>query len=590
MLGESSARLPGEALARKVAPWLLFAAVSWLAFRAFVAGRTKAFALDEFYYAHHTWTLTRSAEALYATLLEGTRFVTSFVLAPVVLLAGDEPSRMIWVRLFMLPIFFASLALLGTLAHRHAPAGQKVLASLLTLFFALSLQPLVWHAVEIRPDSIALCLVLLALVLMGSRSLPRAGPALAGVCLFLGCFTSIKVVVYGSVLALFFLGDLGARRRARSEVLGNSLCFAGGFAAGCALLALAVLSAGTGAEFYDGFYGSSRLHQHYYPEIEWSRFLLPFLYDSKLVLGLAALGAVAVCVRSGRGFRRGSVDPALAIVLLALGALASYLIQKAAYPYSLIPFAAFVAVLAAWGTTQSLAVAARIAHPIVRSGIALGLACMLAWIAYAAHERLDVTQDNARQIEVQAAIGRLTAPDDVVYDMSGSFFARPRAHRLAFVDDARRLRYGEARLIREIERDLVDREAVLFVHDIRFEINFDDTPLGRFVRRNYQRYNDDLRLWGKSWSTRRAFEDEFWAIRSGKYFVHPPELAPGLRIDGTPLSEPIVALEKGEHRLSFRPVDRSRRTLYLIWLPRDGRPFDPAARHPRRSLGQFVLP
>jgi hypothetical protein len=202
---------------------------------------------------------------------------------------------------------------------------------------------------------------------------------------------------------------------------------------------------------------------------------------------------------------------------------------------------------------------------------------------------------NDEQLEVLRTIGELTTAGDAAYDMSGAYVYRPHGHRFVFVDKSRRRGLG-AELDREVPRSLIDREVVMFVWDARFASHWRKRRLGKFVLEHYQPYSEELFFWG---SEIRAAADtptthEFLAVKTGRYFVHPPAAATRIRIDGQPLERPTTELTRGPHRVEITAAAKDA-DIYLVWLPATGVPFNPtrhrsySARRKNR-LARWILP
>jgi hypothetical protein len=577
---------PRLALAGLVA---LGASVVALLVRASRLAWIKAYAIDEFYYAHRAWTALHPGKSFRDHLLAEHGFVTDLAYAPAVLLGGGDPARMIYLRPCAMAFFAVGLGALGWLAAhcltpRPASPARRLGTALLAMLLALLCPRVVWHAVEIRPDGVALCLVLAAVALLCA---PRPGPrwraSLGGILLALAGLASIKVLVYGAPIALVWLADLAAWRRGRATALGHPPWLACSFLLVVGVVVLVAALQGVLPLLWHGIAVEPRVHEAYYPaQSAWPPFRT-YLHQAWPLWLLAIPGLVsalwprASATWSDRGQR-------ILLVLLPVSGWLSFFVQRAPYSYSLMPGHAFTVLLAAGGLAALLR-----ALPAGPAGLlCLGAAPLLAWRGGAA---LEPRFRNQRQIEVQRLIHRLVSEEDRVYDMSATFVYRPRAHELAFVDKARRLRFGAA-LDRDVPAALVAGEAMLFIHETRFHSNFRDRPLGRFIATHYQRYNDDLRVWGRQWPGGASVSDTFLAPRAARYFVHPPDaLQRGtLTIDGRPVTAPIVTLERGHHPVRWQPGANPPARLHLIWLPRDGRPFDPAAPSPPFELGRRVLP
>ena len=138
------------------------------------------------------------------------------------------------------------------------------------------------------------------------------------------------------------------------------------------------------------------------------------------------------------------------------------------------------------------------------------------------------------------------------------------------------MRDAEAnRLSREVPQALLDRGCVLWLRDLRS----DTLPrhLRTFLAEHFQPLDGDLSLWGQRFHS--PVRATFLASRDDRYFVDPPDAVKGgLRIDDRPVSSVTFSLTAGPHSVEYSGPLRS---IYLLWLPRDGKTWSPKQGLPR---------
>jgi hypothetical protein len=109
-------------------------------------------------------------------------------------------------------------------------------------------------------------------------------------------------------------------------------------------------------------------------------------------------------------------------------------------------------------------------------------------------------------------------------------------------------------------------------------------PLRSFLLESFQPYDADLWFWGRRWDITTGdgttgdgtgvLTAEFRAVRDGSYFVWPLQAAARgeLTVGGERLTAPVIELTAGTYGVYYQGEERQ---LSLIWLPADGRPFEP---------------
>jgi len=544
----------------------LVAGLAWFAFQAVLLAHVKYFSLDEFQYAHAAW-LVAHGQVPYRDFFEVHFPLVYQLLAPAFLLAGDDPRAIVWLRVGMLP-FVAVACVAAALLNRRRGDVATLGAPLLLL----ALPAWVTLATEIRPDSVAGALFLAALaVLRIARTSDRAAGFASGLLLAAAVWGSQKAAFYGSVFALAFASDMLAWRRRGSgagSLLRSPVAFAAGAASGLGTIALYLTLTGSWQAWWHWCFVWAAAHQQGYPGFGWDRYFVPILLDAPWLFALATVGVVRTVLEL-RAFGRAALRDPDALLLAALAStFASFALQRAPYPYSLLPFLAVVAVFAARGAGELVAAHAR---PVVRVGAALVLLALLA--LQSATLASFVAASNAGQLATLERVASLTEPGDAAYDNSGGYVARPHAYRYFYTDSFLRESIADT-LVREVPQAIVASGAVLHLRDLRFDTL--PAPLRAFVARHFQPLDGDVALWGQHYVVPGdgRLEASFLAVRDDHYFVTPASLLERgtLAIDGAPVTEPVFQLTAGPHRVEYQGPPGE---IEILWLPRDGRTWQP---------------
>ncbi|MFO0688469.1 MAG: glycosyltransferase family 39 protein [Myxococcota bacterium] len=573
--GEGSARSLRIGLALGLG--LALAGLVGLAMRISLA---RAFAVDEFAYAHAGWMIAQGAVPhldFFETKFSGPLWLFSIVFA----LGGDDPHLIGALRIFCWLFVAVVVAGVGLVNRRIHP-----LAPLATAVVLLANPVFTNTAIEIRPDTVALAFLVAALVLIGRADTGRravVGLAI-GVLLGLSAVCSAKVSIYASPLALVWLLERrpGSDRAAR--LFRAPFAVAAGFAA--VLVGSLGLLVGTGS--LEAFIAQAIAHNRQFLVGERWR---PWQLDVQFVLMNApwlhalALVGLAGIVRPEKSASRetdasgeASADRAAArarrmdLVLAAMlaTAFASHAIQLYPFLYSLLPFMALEAIFAGRGLVGIVRwIAVWPAAPLRRLvavglagwsaiGIAMGAALLAALGA----------PSNQGQRALFDEIERVSGPGDAIYDNSGSYVARRSAYFLPWTDAPIRALWAE-KLVQEVPRAIEASECVVAVVDERF--GGLPPALQGYLQAHFKPWSGSVLLWGADFAVRDgAVEGEFVANRSGTYRIQPAEVATsgGLSIDGRPVSGEVVELARGSHAVAYRGNSEGFR---LQWLPGDRR-------------------
>ena len=334
------------------------------------------------------------------------------ILAPVFVIAGDDPTAIVGLRLGMLP--FLALAC-GGVAILNARQGR--LAALAAPVLLLALPAFVTLATEIRPDAIAAALFLASLGLLRvERVSDRLCGAGSGFLLAASAWGSQKAAFYGSIFALTLLVDLAARRgdRVRGDrpLLRSPAAFVGGVVAGVAVVAIYLTATGSWAAWWNWCFTWAVEHQRHYPGFPWRRYFDPILVDAPWLFLLAAWGLVRTLRALRERGRDATRDPDTLLVGALVSTFASFALQRAPYPYSFLAFLAIVTVFAGRGVGDLLATKAR---PVVRLTLAMALLVVLAVQSVTFSTIL--ADSNAAQLDVLGGSGgslhRTTPPTTI---------------------------------------------------------------------------------------------------------------------------------------------------------------------------------
>lgn len=544
----------------------LLACLCWFGLQAVLLARVKYFSLDEFQYAHAAW-LVAHGEVPYRDFFEVHFPLVYQVLAPLFRVTGDDPTAIATLRLGMLPFLLVACCAAALLNRRRG-----AVATLAAPLLLLALPPFVTLATEIRPDAAACALFLGSLgVLRLRRASDHAAGFASGLLLAAAVWGSQKAAFYGSVYALAFVLDVAARRTrgtAARPLLRSPAAFVLGAATGLGAVALYLTATGSWAAWWSWCFAWAAAHQRGYPGFPWGRYFVPILVDAPWLFALAAWGALRTLQELRALGRTATEEPDLLLLAAFASTFASFALQRAPYPYSLLPFLAVAAVLAARGVSDLLGARTR---PALRVAAALVLLGLLA-LQSATLTRF-VAASNEGQLAVLERVGRLTDPTDTAYDNSGGYVARPHAYRYFYTDSYLRESMPET-LVREVPAAIVAQGAVLHLRDLRFDAL--PAPLRAFVTRHFQPLDGDVALWGQHFAVPAGgrLDASFLAVRDDRYFVTPPGVLEhgSLTIDGVRVTEPVFQLAKGEHHVVYEgdPVE-----LDILWLPRDGRTWQP---------------
>ncbi|RKG62279.1 hypothetical protein D7X30_02900 [Corallococcus sp. AB011P] len=540
--------------------WGLGVVLGVLALQASRLALHKAFSIDEFQYAHAAWLMAHG-QVPYRDFFEVHFPLVYQLLAPLFWLLGDDPRNVLALRAAMLVPLAGACVSVFLLNRRE---GR--IAALLAPVLLLCSPGFLHFATEVRPDALTAALFLGALAALAVQPGSVRSSLLAGALLVASAWGSQKALFFGGLVGAVLLADLLPRGNGSPALIAAPRAFFAGIVVATSAVAAYLTVTGSWDAWWRWCFVWASEHQRHYPGFSWREYLVPALGAQPAFFLLAAVGLVATFLRLLKHPR----TPDLLLFVAAPATFGAYALQRAPFPYSLLPFLGVLAPFAARGI---IVVLSGLRTPAVRT---LGLAGLggLFVVQEAQVEALLAGGGNARQREVLARIAALTGPEDVVYDNSGGYVSRPHAHFYFYTDAY--LRGSLAGLLSdEMPRVLVEQGCVLRVDDLRTS----GLPLAlrRFLDAHYQPYDGDLYLWGQRYrvpSNSGALADHFLAVRADRYFVQPASTLDtgSLFIDGERITAPEFTLSRGEHTLRY---EGRAEAFQLLWLPRDAKRWTP---------------
>jgi hypothetical protein len=531
----------------------------------------KKYNVDEFTYGHAAWLISRGQVPYRDFFCHHFPFHLYLMAVPF-LFMDDDPRNIACLRLAML-LFLALIGLTVWYINGRHDRALGLPAPLL-LF---SILPFVSSATEIRPDPVACEFFLAAIaVLVPPITRVKIRGLVSGLLLGLSIWTSEKVLCYGVVFALAFVVDVAVNRKRKTGCLladpwaflvGNLLVGAGV----CLYLALTHSWSAWYRWSVEWTLAYQRQHAGFSWQNEfWPNILLPWWLLPSAIVGLA--GTIRRISRMGQD-RWAQTD------LLLVGATAStfvsFALQRSPYVYSLIPFFAVLSMFSARGVIAIARFVAQSKQGSRGERIAALAALAVSWTITTGMDfaKSLYFPSNAGQRRMLAQIADLTTVEDPVYDNCGAFVTRPHVSFFYFTNAFIRRQKG-AMLATDIPKAILEKECTVALFDERFLTV--PRSLREFVLNNFQPMSADLAVWGRHYRVKRGYEMEatFYAIRNGRYFVHPPEAVKQGRlvIDGVEIATPVFELPKGERRIRY---DGEIEEFCVVCLPRNGRPFQP---------------
>ncbi|MCG8457013.1 MAG: hypothetical protein MI919_12090 [Holophagales bacterium] len=564
--------------------WGVLAAISaWLMVENVRLSLAAELTLDELQYANGAWSIAKG-EVIYRDFFEHHLPLLHQLMAPLWIGAGDDPRHILVLRLAMLPVFALALAA-GFWLNR----GRGALGAALTVPVLLAVPSLSAMQTQIRPDALsgALYLAALAAIQPSTRLSRHQRAFLAGVFFALAAWGTLKIVYIGLPFVAAWCADLVAfARRRRAEppyLLGDPITFAGGVVVVGVLVLSGPLMGGTFDDVIRWAVLYNFEHQRVYPGFPWWSNFGQLLHRSFWLLPAAAVGVVFTVRRlrrSGRPHGDWLLLASLATTFL------SFVWQTAPYLYSLIPFILVAGVLAARGlaaAVEACGAAGRRGKPVaVFAGVLLALwgvgELQRSGLALAKQRE----NDNERQMATLGRLHQITEPDEVVFHQWAGHISRPSAHFFHFLEASTwRLRGEELRT--ELVRALVEKEVTVYYHHTLFPRL--PAELRVYLLERFHPLDEDLWIYGQRfvggdpeggaaprYPEGGAAPQFFDAVRSGRYFVSPPEAAGRLRIEGRAPESPLLYLDRGRYRVE---VAEAGDDVFLLWLPGDGVPFTP---------------
>lgn len=557
---------------KKTLNTLLLAWVALLFFEAFRFGINKFYSIDEFQYAHAAWLVSKGFVP-YRDFFDH-HFPFLYQLAsPIFFLSKDNPSAMALMRWFMIPWWAWMVISLGYLNRRVGMAS-----ALLGIAFLLSMKPFLERATEFRPDVLAFSFFVGALVLVSPRThaLGKWHLFFSGILMGACLWSSQKAFYYAWIFLMPFVLKLFARRFEENDLdTFRTIPFTVGLAS--VFLSVLLYLVGT-KSFSPWMYWCiywARIHQSEYPGFVWTRYFSPVFRQYYFVFLLAGF----MWAQSIRNWLRGErVLVELFLLLSWPSTFCAAAFQRAAYPYSFIPFYGISCLFA--GRTvyfvEQLISKRKFLNPLSRvaTTVLLGIAIVWNGINGFLSGRVSERESNHYQRNMLKQIAELAGPGRAVYDNSGSYVAGPHVHFFFYTDSLLRQKLA-SELVEEIPSEIERKECTLMIRDLRF--NNLPEELKEYLNQNYQPFSGEIGIWGRRYQKenfRGVGAVDFYAVTSGSYFIWPNSAVGSDRvsIDNSPITKPVFELEKGLHTIRYAGSDAH---FFVMWLPDNKKMFEP---------------
>ena len=444
----------------------------------------------------------------------------------------------------------------------------------------LATTALVGMGIEIRPDNTAFAFFLAGVAVLHTR--PRTTwlkGISAGLLFSLSVWGSQKVIYYGlPILAAFILEGILLRRRSQKGLLGGFIPFATGSAITVGAIATYLTITKSWTDWFEWGVRWPLLHQIHYPPFPWTQNFLPLFALHTWLFIFGSIGVFQVCrERVASAKKKEALHPDFLLLGLLVSTLASAAWQVAPFLYSFVPFLTILAIFAARGLVATVRYFDQLRTRRPTTGLFfMVLGCLLIG-GEMLHVRTiigrELILDNSKQLATLQQVGELTRPGDAVFDIAGKRVARPGIHYFFFTDAVIRKLEAETLAV-EFPAGIIEKECTVYLHDSRFS-SF-PRELKGFLVDNFQPMTDEIWLWGRRYpeGSDASSEAAFFAVKTGTYFVHPPQaLAAGnIFVDGNLISAPDLTLDKGAHQIRSSPETPA---FSLLWLPRNGQVWIP---------------
>ncbi|MCK6526558.1 hypothetical protein L6R50_03055 [Myxococcota bacterium] len=522
-----------------------------------------------------------------------------FALVPLLWLGSPE-AAFLGGRMVALGAATGTALLAGRLAERIGPRGAGAAAAAALLVGGNWLA----HAVELRTDSFATPLALLALAALVDRPTGARRGAWVGLVFGVACCVSQKSVYplaafHAAAAAAWAARPAGTRRAA----LPGTLAFLGaadlvaaavvvgwyGFMAAISGLGLEFVRRNLGAAAGTAFAEGGGLEARY-GALKKAAHLGPLSY------GLAALAAIPLMLRPpaspGSPASAAGLPPrarVAAVVAFPLAMLSTIAFHRGFFMYYVAHFEPFLAVVAGAGAA-ALARRSRAAG-LLLGGVALALVAAIAVPWYGTY----LAVHNGYQRAIMRAAHALY-PEPVPY--ADGIGLVPGYPMVGFFNTALNRSWQ-----REEDGGLVEEwraaPALFYVYEYMSRERYLTPEERAFVRSHYLPYADNLLLHGGRVEVPAggAAEADVEALAAGAYtVVFRAPFRGEATLDGTPVADgEVVELGRGVHRLAGRQAPGGEAAEVWVLHGRDRRPavkathwsgFPPLGRHRYQSYGR----
>lgn len=532
----------------------------------------KFFSIDEFQYSHASWLMS-IGKMPYRDFFLHIHPLSVQVLSAVLMFLDDNLSNIVILRMAMFGIMTITWISAANINYK-----KGVAASFLAIFFLMTIDSYVARVSEIRPDCFAFCMALVAVSCLSNfKKNPGLKGFVIGVLIVASVWSSKKSLFYLTGFLPLIAIDLKQLLSGKKEhYLGSIPWFCIGLATAGLIIIVSMGLNDAWAGFFNFTVQQALEHEKHYPKHEWTLYFEPFWKKYWWMMPFAIFQVFTDVFKVNRTGSINSDGTDFVLPIAMFGAFMSFYIQKAAYPYSLIPYIGFLSIYCARGM-QTLISLPRALNFKYCNAVAFWALCTSILLSYTllSYKNLKVekAKNNFYQLKILKKLNEFTYPYDTIYDNAGSAFSRPHTNFYFYTDLYMRKnfdKYGGTILPEEI----YNTETKILIRDFRSS-NLPQN-IKNYLGKYFQPYTPEIIVWGQYYRKKSSdiMTDTFLAIEDGNYFVYPKTIADSgeLQIDGNVIQDEKFPLKKGEHQLNYSGDSKS---FYVLWMPRNGETYKP---------------
>ena len=447
----------------------------------------KTFDNDELQNLHNAWMLTHGFIP-YVDFWEDRGPLLMIMLSPFARMFGESVVYLFAGRLI---VSCASIAVF-VMVFRLARTIGNIYSSIFAIFF-LSLELLfLYRTVEVRHDQMSLVVWLLGIWVL-IRSLQGSslrGYGLSGLSIGAGLLFSPKALFGIASLGLALVLAIRVQRAGlkSSKVFGPLATFAVGAALPLGVLTLGLSLLGGARAFWQQVF----LESFFWPRegIQYSRLGLWMIsFNAAPMFWVSCICGLILALIS---LRQASDQDRIPLIVLSVSALVAgltfVLFLPDVQPHQLMPVIALFAIFAGRFGQWLLEAITRQSDPLIRGGLTLGLALILAIGSFQALANISkalnpLRRSNLEQLAFIQKILAMTKRSDSILDGNAAYIFRPQASFYGALANAVRFRIKSGDLKFDIpEKCSGDRCQVVIMDRRLLDM---PQPVLDFIRRNY---------------------------------------------------------------------------------------------------------